>query len=150
MHPPYMLCRVACPNPIQPHWLSCIDIASIYRFQVLDFYSHWSNFVTTMSFGWADVYDVREAPNRIVKRSVRHYLYRLCYVLMADMGGVYVVCRAIEKENKKARDEAKRKYQDKVRALVAFVKGMDPRVMKIEADRRKRKAEEDAQRAEQK
>ena len=61
-----------------------------------------------------------------------------------------ILYRAIEKENKKAHDEAKRKYQDKVRALVAFVKGMDPRVMKIEADRKKKKAEEDALRAEQK
>ena len=31
------------------------------------------------------------------------------------------VCSAIEKENKKCRDVARRKYQEKVRALVAFV-----------------------------
>jgi DnaJ family protein A protein 5 len=90
--------------------------------EVLDFYSHWSNFVTSMTFGHADIYDVREAPNRIVKR-------------------------AIEKENKKARDEVKRKYQDQVRALVGFVRGLDPRMSKIESERRKKKAEEDDMRA---
>ena len=50
--------------------------AAVYSFgskeyiarEVLDFYSHWSNFVTSMTFGHADIYDIREAPNRIVKR----------------------------------------------------------------------------------
>ena len=56
--------------------------------------------------------------------------------------------RAIEKENKKARDEAKRKYQDQVRALVRFVRGLDPRIFKIESDMKKKKAEDDIAKAE--
>lgn len=36
-----------------------------------------------------------------------------------------------------------------MRALVTFVKGIDPRIVKIEAERKRRRAEEDALRAEQ-
>ena len=39
------------------------------------------------------------------------------------------VRRAMEKENRKARDLAKRKYQDTIRALVDHVKKRDKRVM---------------------
>lgn len=81
------------------------------------FYNHWTHFVTTLSFGWADMFDPREAPSRIVKR-------------------------AIEKENKKHRDEARRTYQDQVRALVGFVRNLDPRVIAIENERKLRLAEE--------
>jgi hypothetical protein len=38
--------------------------------QVFAFYNYWSNFVTTLAFGWADVYDPREAQNRFVKRYI--------------------------------------------------------------------------------
>lgn len=38
--------------------------------------------------------------------------------------------RAMEKENKKARDAAKRKYQETIRALVEFMRKRDKRVIK--------------------
>lgn len=55
--------------------------------EVMDFYAHWSNFVTSMVFGWADVYDVREAPNRIVKRY--QLLYQLCSTRLIGLPGLY-------------------------------------------------------------
>ena len=41
----------------------------------------------------------------------------------------------MEKENKKSRDAAKRKYQEAVRALVDFVKKRDKRVIQHQVSR---------------
>lgn len=85
---------------------------------VVSFYAHWSNFVTTLSFSWEDKYNPSEAPDRAVRR-------------------------AIEKENKKVRDNARKEYNDQVRNLVLFVKKRDPRVKEIEeAAAKKRQADE--------
>lgn len=51
------------------------------------------------------------------------------------MNGCWASCvrqirRAMEKENKKARDAAKRKYQETIRALVEFMRKRDKRVIK--------------------
>jgi DnaJ homolog subfamily A member 5 len=59
---------------------------------------------------------------------------------------VYVVCvfeyeSAMEKENKKLRDFARKKYMDTVRELVAYVKRRDNRVFKLEAERKRREEE---------
>jgi len=89
--------------------------------EVSRFYAHWTNFVTVLSFSWEDQYNTTEAPNRLVKR-------------------------AMEKENKKKRDAARKKYIETVRALAAFVKRRDTRVIRMEAERRQRQAEEDEQR----
>ena len=54
------------------------------------------------SFGFVDVYDTREAPNR----DVRRYM---------------------EKENKVERKKEKKEYIETIKELVSFVKGRDPR-----------------------
>lgn len=66
------------------------------------FYNAWSGFSTKKSFAWKDKYRLVDAPDRRVRR-------------------------AMEKENKKARDEGIRDFNDAVRSLVAFVKKRDPR-----------------------
>lgn len=67
------------------------------------FYSHWLSYCTLKSYVWVEKYDTREAPNRRVSR-------------------------LMEKENKKLRDQAKKKRNEEVRALVAFVRKRDKRV----------------------
>ena len=61
------------------------------------FYGHWESFSTRRSCAGADMYDTREAPNRQVRR-------------------------AMEKENARARSEAKRQLSECVRNLLAYVK----------------------------
>lgn len=55
-----------------------------------DFYNAWSVFSSAKSFQWMDKWRLSEAPNRYVKR-------------------------AMEKENKKARDTARKEYNDTIR-----------------------------------
>ncbi|PSR85510.1 hypothetical protein BD289DRAFT_368562 [Coniella lustricola] len=79
------------------------------------FYAVWSNFSTKKSFSWKDKWRLSDAPDRRVRR-------------------------AMEKENKKARDDAIRDFNDAVRSLVAFVKKRDPRYIpntQSEAERQK-------------
>ena len=54
------------------------------------FYSYWQSFSTRKSFAWVDEHDLKYAPNRRVQR-------------------------AMEKENKKLRDAAKKKQNETVR-----------------------------------
>ena len=54
------------------------------------FYGYWQSFFTRKSFAWEDKHDLKYAPNRRVQR-------------------------AMEKENKKKRDAAKKKYNETVR-----------------------------------
>ena len=89
---------------------------------VFQFYTQWSSFVTQLSFGWEDEYNTLEAPNRLIKR-------------------------AMEKDNKKKRDVARKKYMETVRALVDFVKKRDPRYTRFEREVRRRREEEEAARA---
>uniref|UniRef100_A0AAV1V3Z6 Uncharacterized protein n=1 Tax=Peronospora matthiolae TaxID=2874970 RepID=A0AAV1V3Z6_9STRA len=67
------------------------------------FYQHWKGYTTQRSFAWVDEYKSSDAPTRVVRR-------------------------AMEKENKKLRDAAKRAYTTEVRELVDFVCRRDPRV----------------------
>ncbi|KAF3763727.1 DnaJ-domain-containing protein [Cryphonectria parasitica EP155] len=79
------------------------------------FYAAWSNFSTKKSFSWKDKWRLSDAPDRRVRR-------------------------AMEKENKKMRDDAVRDFNDAVRSLVAFVKKRDPRYIpntQSEAERQK-------------
>jgi DnaJ family protein A protein 5 len=64
---------------------------------VLNFYTFWENFVSILSFSWADKYNPNEAPNRVVRRT-------------------------IEKENKKERDSARKAYIDQIRAVKMIMK----------------------------
>ncbi|GAA5982840.1 hypothetical protein JCM10908_006806 [Rhodotorula pacifica] len=66
------------------------------------FYQSWSNFATEKDFAWKDLYKIEEEMPRWQRRE-------------------------IEKENQRARQTAKREYNDAVRNLVSFVRRRDPR-----------------------
>ncbi|CAO3650660.1 unnamed protein product [Cunninghamella blakesleeana] len=87
---------------------------------VRDFYSAWSNFSTRKSFRWLDKWRLSDAPNRIVRR-------------------------AMEKENKKARDVGKKEYNDTIRSLATFLKKRDPRMKAYQEEEQKRREEAAAQ-----
>jgi DnaJ family protein A protein 5 len=94
-----------------------------YEDVVRDFYSAWNGFATAKGFAWVDVYRLSEAPDR---------RYR----------------RAMEKENQKLRDDARRDFNDAVRALVAFVRKRDPRYTpNTQSADEKAKAQRDARKA---
>lgn len=73
-----------------------------YEAVVKVFYTGWSGFSTGKSFSWKDKYRLSDAPDRRVRR-------------------------AMEKENKKLREEAAREFSETVRFLVTFVRKRDPR-----------------------
>ncbi|KAJ3557581.1 hypothetical protein NM688_g1398 [Phlebia brevispora] len=66
------------------------------------FYNVWFNFSTSKDFAWVESWDANDAPDRRVRR-------------------------LLEKENKKARDDARKEYNDMVRDLARFVRKRDPR-----------------------
>ncbi|CAK8997850.1 unnamed protein product [Durusdinium trenchii] len=68
------------------------------------FYRHWLEFCSRKAFGHADQWNPKEAQNRQVRR-------------------------AMEQENKKARQAAKKEFNAEVRQLVKFVQKRDPRVL---------------------
>lgn len=72
------------------------DSGSSYEEVVGRFYGFWEGYCTSRSYVWVEKYDIREAPNR---------QYR----------------RAMEQENKKLRDKAKKERNDEVRVGVGFL-----------------------------
>lgn len=79
------------------------------------FYSTWSNFATRKTFSWKDKWRLSDAPDRRVRR-------------------------LMEKENKKAREDAVQEFNETVRSMVAFVRKRDPRYIpntQTEAERQK-------------
>ncbi|XP_056587192.1 dnaJ homolog subfamily C member 21 [Triplophysa dalaica] len=79
------------------------DSQSDYDTAVHLFYGFWQSFCTRKNFAWKEEYDTRQATNRWEKR-------------------------AMEKENKKTRDKARKEHSELVRQLVAFVRKRDKRV----------------------
>ncbi|KAM5264710.1 dnaJ homolog subfamily C member 21 isoform 2-T2 [Ctenodactylus gundi] len=79
------------------------DSQSDYDTVVHPFYAYWQSFCTQKNFAWKEEYDTRQASNRWEKR-------------------------AMEKENKKIRDKARREKNELVRQLVAFIRKRDKRV----------------------
>ncbi|KAM5332181.1 dnaJ homolog subfamily C member 21 isoform 2-T2 [Glossophaga mutica] len=79
------------------------DSRSDYDTVVHPFYAYWQSFCTQKNFAWKEEYDTRQASNRWEKR-------------------------AMEKENKKTRDKARKEQNELVRQLVAFVRKRDKRV----------------------
>ena len=71
--------------------------------QVREFYAAWETYATSRSCAGYDKHDVRRAEDRKVRR-------------------------LMEKENERARSEARRALSETVRTLVAFVKRRDWRV----------------------
>ncbi|EOB03069.1 DnaJ-like protein subfamily C member 21, partial [Anas platyrhynchos] len=76
---------------------------SDYDTVVHPFYAYWQSFCTQKTFAWKEEYDTRQASNRWEKR-------------------------AMEKENKKTRDKARKERNELVRQLVAFIRKRDKRV----------------------
>ncbi|KAI3638122.1 hypothetical protein MIR68_003733 [Amoeboaphelidium protococcarum] len=66
------------------------------------FYGYWTSFSTSLDFAWVDKYRAADEHNRRVRR-------------------------VVGKENKKFREQAKREYNDSVRALTKFVQRRDER-----------------------
>lgn len=66
------------------------------------FYNFWLNFATAKDFTWFDQWNILEAPDRHVRR-------------------------LMEKDNKKAREAARKEYNETVRTLVMFMRKRDPR-----------------------
>ncbi|KAM6156753.1 dnaJ homolog subfamily C member 21 [Erethizon dorsatum] len=79
------------------------DSHSDYDTVVHPFYAYWQSFCTQKNFAWKEEYDTRQASNRWEKR-------------------------AMEKENKKIRDKARKEKNELVRQLVAFIRKRDKRV----------------------
>ncbi|XP_029371988.1 dnaJ homolog subfamily C member 21 isoform X2 [Echeneis naucrates] len=79
------------------------DSQSDYDTVVHVFYGYWQSFCTRKNFAWKEEYDTRQASNRWEKR-------------------------AMEKENKKTREKARKERNELVRQLVAFVRKRDRRV----------------------
>ncbi|XP_017262992.1 dnaJ homolog subfamily C member 21 isoform X2 [Kryptolebias marmoratus] len=79
------------------------DSQSDYDTVVHEFYAHWQSFCTRKNFAWKEEYDTRQASNRWEKR-------------------------AMEKENKKTREKARKERNELVRQLAAFVRKRDRRV----------------------
>ncbi|XP_034752573.1 dnaJ homolog subfamily C member 21 isoform X3 [Etheostoma cragini] len=79
------------------------DSQSDYDTVVHVFYGYWQSFCTRKNFAWKEEYDSRQASNRWEKR-------------------------AMEKENKKTREKARKERNELLRQLVAFVRKRDRRV----------------------
>lgn len=81
------------------------------------FYQHWSSYLSQRSFAWVDEYKTTDAPSRAIRR-------------------------AMEKENKKLRDAAKRAFTSEVRELVDFVRRRDQRLLAFQKQKEKERAEQ--------
>lgn len=77
--------------------------SSDYTTSVRVFYNSWLSFQSIKSFNWKDEYRYSSAPDRRTRR-------------------------IMERENKKARDIARKEYNETVRSFVSFIKKRDPRV----------------------
>ncbi|TFY74996.1 hypothetical protein EWM64_g9015, partial [Hericium alpestre] len=79
------------------------------------FYNYWLNFSTHKEFGWVDMWNASDAPDRRVRR-------------------------LMERDNKKARDEARKEYNETVRSLVLFIRKRDPRYKAHQAQQAQKNA----------
>lgn len=85
--------------------------------EVLEFYQHWQSYVTPRSFSWMDEYKTTDAPSRAIRR-------------------------AMEKENKKLRNAAKKAFTTEVRELVDFVRRRDQRMIAFQKQKEKEKEQQ--------
>uniref|UniRef100_A0A1X7SFS3 Zuotin-like zuotin homology domain-containing protein n=1 Tax=Amphimedon queenslandica TaxID=400682 RepID=A0A1X7SFS3_AMPQE len=89
---------------------------SNYEEVVHPFYAHWQSFSTQRPYHWLNKYDRTQAANRKVEK-------------------------LMEKDNKKIRDAAKKKRNETVRQLVAYVRKRDKRVIEYRKTLAKREIE---------
>lgn len=78
------------------------DRLSNWSRETKPFYDVWLNFSSKKTFAWCDQYRTKDAPDRRTRR-------------------------AMENENKKARDAARKEFNDTVRTLTSFIRKRDPR-----------------------
>ena len=88
------------------------------------FYASWKGFRTRRSFASRDVFNRSDAPDRRTKR-------------------------AVDKENRRAREKARAEYSERIRHLVEFVAKLDPRVKAHRAAALQQQLEADARAAQQ-
>lgn len=83
---------------------------------ILNFYTQWENFSSCLNYAWEDIYDIRDAESRRIRR-------------------------AMEDENKKKRKLGKKVRNEDILSLVRFVKRRDPRIIaykqKLEIEKRR-------------
>ncbi|CCE79425.1 Piso0_001487 [Millerozyma farinosa CBS 7064] len=96
---------------------------SDYISSVREFYNKWTSFSSVKTFNWKDEYRSSMAPDRKTRR-------------------------LMEKENKRARDAARKEYNETVRNFVMFIKKRDPRVKKGVQDFEKLKKKKQQQEVE--
>jgi DnaJ homolog subfamily A member 5 len=104
-----------------------------------EFYTVWSNFATEKDFAWVEQWKLSEAPDRRVRRCVHIHLYITSSTVLISTN------RLMEKDNKKARDDARREYNDTVRTLVKFLRRRDPRFAKFSKEQDELSASKQAQ-----
>ncbi|KAI8602813.1 DnaJ domain-containing protein, partial [Dissophora ornata] len=80
---------------------------------VKQFYNAWLTFSSQKSFSWCDKYRLSEASDRRVRR-------------------------AMEKENKKFRDAARKEFNDTVLSLASYVRKRDPRFLAIQEQQKQK------------
>ncbi|KAK3824664.1 MAG: DnaJ domain-containing protein, partial [Benniella sp.] len=83
------------------------------------FYGAWLTFSTQKSFSWCDKFRLSEAPDRYVRR-------------------------AMEKENKKLRDAARKEFNETVASLAMFVRKRDPRFLAYQEQQKQRQEQAQA------
>ncbi|VDN51315.1 unnamed protein product [Dracunculus medinensis] len=81
------------------------------------FYGFWQGFCTSRTFSWLNKYDTSAAPNR-------------------------TIAKAMEKENRKYRDEGKKKRNEEIRELISFVRKRDKRVQQYKKELEERRIEQ--------
>lgn len=82
------------------------------------FYQFWGQFGSRKCFAWKDLHDTRHAKDRRMKR-------------------------LLEKENKRARDAARREYNEAIQGLTAFLRRRDPRVKAHQAQQAAKQPQHD-------
>ncbi|THD21044.1 DnaJ subfamily A member 5 [Fasciola hepatica] len=95
--------RSGCNRPSSRDYPTFGRADSVYADVVAPFYQFWEAFRTRKNYTWVEKYDVRCADSRPERR-------------------------AMEQENRRLRNAARRKRNEEVRQLVAFVKKRDKRV----------------------
>ncbi|ODQ81310.1 hypothetical protein BABINDRAFT_33457 [Babjeviella inositovora NRRL Y-12698] len=74
-----------------------------YASETRVFYTQWTSFASVKTFAWKELYRYSSAPDRRTRR-------------------------AMERENKRLREEARKEYNTTIRSFVNFLKKRDPRV----------------------
>eukprot|EP00042_Codosiga_hollandica_P019768 m.61999 g.61999 ORF g.61999 m.61999 type:complete len:574 (+) comp49514_c0_seq3:160-1881(+) len=98
---------------------------SDYEKVVRPFYEHWMSFATSHQFYSSDKWDLRQAEQRYARR-------------------------AMEKENKKERETARRQYNLDIRAFVSFVRKRDKRILQYQIQQKEKQEAADKAKVESK